>query len=55
MWLWDVTPAYTGCGSSPVDLQGVHSIPALNPVLPWLTCLADETAIFVPGGGKYSL
>lgn len=43
-------PAHTGCGTSPVDLQGVYSIPALNPVLAWLTCLADQTAIFVPDG-----
>lgn len=32
----------------------MHSVPALNPVLAWLPCLADQTAVFVPDGGKHS-
>lgn len=37
--------------SSPVDLQRVHTILALNEVLAGLTGLADQVAVLVPGEG----
>lgn len=39
----------------PVDLQGVHAILALNPVLARLPRLADQAAVFIPEGGNTRL
>lgn len=37
----------------PVDLQRVHAVLALDSVLARLSCLADQTTIFIPAGGKH--
>ena len=38
----------------PVDLQRVHAVLALDPVLPRLSCLADQTPVLVPAREKPS-
>lgn len=48
----DAVPAHTAQRSLPVHLQRMHAIFALDRVLPWLTGLADHTAIFVHGQGN---